>query len=286
MSARARKPKAEAPVTAAGARKDLVRLLRANEHQHQLWTIWSDFVEMAALAISNAVDLPQRDPREARYLDIAKRYTREQLDNFGRALGALTCALEKEPSDVLGSVFMELELGSKWAGQFFTPFALCRLMAALQVDDELRAKIASQGYVTANDPAVGGGAMPIALAVELLEAGINYQHHLHVTAQDIDERAAHMAFVQLSLLHVPAIIVVGDTLRMECRAVWYTPAHILGGWSQRLRGQMPISDLVAAIAAAGAREEPANEPTATESPAAPGPVAPIQLAMPWAGRAA
>lgn len=285
----ARKPKAIEPVTAASARKDLVRLLRENAYDHQLWSVWSDFVEMAAIALAS-VDLHQRDAREARYLEIVKRYKPEQVSRFAQALGALTIALEEEPSDVLGSVFMELELGNKWKGQFFTPFHLCRLMAALQVDDELKAKVASQGYVTANDPAVGGGAMLIAVAVEMAEAGIPYQRHLHVTAQDIDERAAHMAFVQLSLLGVPGVVVVGDTLRMECRAVWYTPAHIIGGWSRRLRhGVDVVSQLPELIAAAAALEAPANEPSAptiNDAPAAaataPTRAADVQITLPWA----
>jgi hypothetical protein len=266
-------------VDVACARRDLVKLLRANSHEHQLWQVWSDFVELSAIAISNSADLGQRDRREARYLEIIKRYKPEPAARFGQALGALVVALDHEPSDVLGSTFMELELGSKWAGQFFTPFALCRAMAQLQVDEDLKEKVARQGFVTANDPAVGAGATLIAFAMALLEAGINYQRHLHVTAQDIDERAAHMAYVQLSLLGIPGIVVVGDTLRMESRAVWFTPAHILGGWSRRLRGGVDVvSDLPALVAAAAKLDAPANESAPPMG----------QLAMPFAdtGRAA
>jgi hypothetical protein len=85
--------------------------------------------------------------------------------------------------------------------------------------------------------------------------------------------AAHMAYVQLSLLGIPGIVVVGDTLRMESRAVWYTPAHIVGGWSRRLRGGVDIlADLPALLAA-----EPKNDVPAAG-----------QLALPLdvAGRAA
>ena len=53
------------------------------------------------------------------------------------------------------------------------------------------------GFLRANDPAVGGGAMVIALAREILAQGINYQSHLHVTAVDVDIRAVHMPYIQL-----------------------------------------------------------------------------------------
>lgn len=65
--------------------------------------------------------------------------------------------------------------------------------------------------------------------------GINYQQAMHATAQDIDATAVHMAYVQCSLLHIPAVVIWGDTLAVESRAVWHTPAHILGGWGWRLR---------------------------------------------------
>lgn len=34
-------------------------------------------------------------------------------------------------SDVLGEVYMELELGNKWKGQFFTPYHVSQAMASV-----------------------------------------------------------------------------------------------------------------------------------------------------------
>ena len=53
------------------------------------------------------------------------------------------------------------------------------------------------------------------------DAEINYQQHLHVTAVDVDSRAAHMAYVQLALLNVPAVVIVGNTLTLEEREHGY-----------------------------------------------------------------
>lgn len=44
-----------------------------------------------------------------------------------------------------------------------------------------------------------------------------------------------MAYLQLSLLHVPAVIVHGNTLSPEEWSHWHTPAHILGFWNARLK---------------------------------------------------
>jgi hypothetical protein len=190
---------------------------------------------MAAISISNAVDYRNREAREAEYLQIVQHYEPAEIALFPQMLGTLIDALEDEPRDVLGRLFHELELGNKWKGQFFTPDSVCRTMAALSFGEEGKDLIRKRGFIRASEPAAGSGAMVIALAREMLSQGVNYQQHLHVTAVDVDIRAVHMAYLQLSLLHVPAVIVHGNTLSFEEWSHWYTPAHILGGWEWRLR---------------------------------------------------
>ena len=66
------------------------------------------------------------------------------------------------------------------------------------------------------------------------DEGINYQHCLHVTAIDLDSVAVHMAYVQCTLLHIPALILHGDTLRGDVYSQWRTFAHVMGFWDARL----------------------------------------------------
>ena len=161
------------PGTAAESRKELIRLLRANTGPRDLWTVWVDFIEMVAIAFSNAVDLHHREQREVRYSTIAKRYSPIERERFRQGLDTLTSCFEASGfADVLGSLFMELDLGNKWAGQFFTPYEVSRAMAEIMLVEGLDAKMAAQGYVTVNDPATGAGAMVIALAEALKERGI------------------------------------------------------------------------------------------------------------------
>ena len=44
-----------------------------------------------------------------------------------------------------------------------------------------------------------------------------------------------MAYIQLSLLHVPAVVIHGNTISGECWSEWRTPAHVLGLWDVKLR---------------------------------------------------
>lgn len=229
--------------------KSLSKLLTGLSPRHDTFTVFSDFVAMAAISISNAVDLANSATREADYMSIVKRYERkDDLDVFPRAFAELTLALEDDMSDVLGRVFHELSLQNKWAGQFFTPDHICRLMAGISLTDDLKKTIEERGYIHANEPCVGAGAMIIALARTMREAGLNEQQALHVTAVDVDIRAVHMAYVQLSLLHIPAVIVHGNSMTLEEWSQWHTPARVLGGWRFRIAADK-ATRVIAATAA-------------------------------------
>jgi hypothetical protein len=166
----------------------------------------------------------------------------------------LTCGLD----DCLGRLFMSLELGDAFKGQFFTPYALSSMMARMTMTD-VRAVVERQGHVTVNEPACGAGGMVVACADALLAQGINYQQAMHVTAQDIDATAVHMTYLQLSLLHVPAIVVHGNSLAVTEWAHWVTPAHVLGGWDRRLRDRAVTSEAAAACEVPGLPASPVLE---------------------------
>ncbi|MFV8638503.1 hypothetical protein ACNRBS_03740 [Ralstonia pseudosolanacearum] len=100
--------------------KAFIKLVHDNARRHHRHEVFRDFCELAALSISNSVDRAQFQAREARYLDIASRYQREELERFAQMLAHLVESLEIRPTDVLGQIFMSLDLGDAWKGQFFT----------------------------------------------------------------------------------------------------------------------------------------------------------------------
>jgi hypothetical protein len=67
---------------------------------------------------------------------------------------------------------------------------------------------------------------------------ISHKHNpaekLWVQCIDVDRMSALMCYIQLTLWNVPGEILVGDTLRWDMREVWYTPAHHLGFWTNKL----------------------------------------------------
>ncbi|MFT2793857.1 hypothetical protein ACMV5I_28085 [Serratia sp. T13T92] len=75
--------------------------------------------------------------------------------------------------------------------------------------------------------------MVLAYAQCMLEAGLNPSEHLYVNCIDIDPIAADMAFIQLSLLGIPAEVITGNALTLKCSRVRYTPVYYINGWEQR-----------------------------------------------------
>jgi hypothetical protein len=250
----------------------ICKLFRACQFRHDLHSLFADCMETIAISLTNAVDLQHRASREKRYLEIVGRYERDVVETFAKILGEVVSALEAEPGDVLGAVYGDLDLHNAARGQFFTPYTICQFMAVTTLGSREKALelIERNGFVRAMEPACGSGAMIIALAEAMRREGINYQKHLHVTAVDIDTRAVHMAYIQFALMHIPAVVIVGNSLSMEMRDYWYTPAHILGGWNAKLTrrnaetaAQMLLNPPIDRPADQAPKRDPADE---TRSP--------------------
>ena len=217
-----------------GHQQEFAKLVNENSHSRHPYTVFKDFCELAALSFSNAVDRVQYEMREARYLQIVKGYRAEEVARFPKMLACLTLSLGEGMNDCLGQLFMALELGNSRAGQFFTPYEISLLMAKMLSGDAGQL-CKERGFVRVMEPAAGAGGMVIATAEAFRDEGINYQQAMHAICIDIDATAVHMAYVQLSLLHIPAIIIHGNALSLEQWGYWLTPAHVLGFWEARLK---------------------------------------------------
>ncbi|OPY64096.1 MAG: N-6 DNA Methylase [Pelotomaculum sp. PtaU1.Bin065] len=224
-------------------KKKLLKLIEGLMHKYSTWQVFSDFIEMSAIAISNSVDWIHRQEREARYLEIINRYEKKEQVLFPDMFNCMVDAMEDSitldggPTDILGRIFHELELHNKWKGQFFTPISVCEAMGMMMAGDEQQ-QIKENGFVTVCEPCVGSGAMILGLAKAMKSNDMNYCSQMVVTAQDIDIKCVHMAYIQLSLYGIPGVVVHGNTLTLEEWSRWYTPIYMLDGWlwKQRMEG--------------------------------------------------
>lgn len=211
----------------------IVKVLRANSGSRDLRTVFTDFCEMSAIAIRNRVDPAGFQDREDTYENTRAHYSAPEMGRFAEALALVAVELASHPRDVLGEVYMQLEIASRDRGQFFTPYSVAQLMAGMLLTS-LVTRLESRPFVTVSEPACGAGALVIATTQALTQHGFDYRARLHVTADDLSLAAVHMCYVQLSLLDVLALVNRRNTLTMELFDTWATPAHVLHGWAWRL----------------------------------------------------
>lgn len=208
------------------AKKAFVKTVNEMSGKYPAVTIFSDFVEMAACSLHNA--FRKRDDLEKRYLDTAKKYSAEELNRLSSLLAYVVEGLEDRFGDFLGEAYEKLEISNSNLGQFFTPYSVAKLTAAVAIDEkEVKQAINEKGYVRINEPACGGGSMIVA-ALDVLESkGVNFQKECVVIACDKDQTCAYMTYITLSLLGVPAIVINGDSLLLETYQTLYTPFYVL-----------------------------------------------------------
>lgn len=250
------------------SQNDFLKAFERLTRTRSSWQAWSDFVNMAACSITNAVDRGTRwQSREDRYKEIARRYDADELQTFCELLAMTVTALDEDlEQDFLGSIFQALELNSHWHGQFFTPYHVCEFMASVTNMENVKSEIERRGCISVNDPACGAGALLIAAANDFRKREIDFQQHVLFVAQDIDPTAAMMCYIQLSLLGCPGYVIVGDTL---CHPptdplpadyeVWYTPMYFSDVWHWR-RVFHSVDKAIAETRERGEAERQADRP--------------------------
>lgn len=218
-----------APFEKMNRKKDIIKCIESISGKYSSYEVFSDWIKCCSLSISNSIEIfhgKTWEVRERAFLDVTKKYEISEQRKFSEMFVMLVETLEEEMTDVLGQVYMESGMGSKAAGQFFTPYHLSYLTAKLSVlePDE-------DGIYRINEPSCGGGGMIIAAAQALKEKGIDYQRKMKVVAQDLDWKGVYMCYLQLSLLGIKAVCVQGNTLAEPYiksyppERVLYTPAE-------------------------------------------------------------
>src|SRR5690625_629790 len=217
------------------AKSEIVKRINSLSPVNSLHKVIREFTSLAAYTISNRDDRQQYESREAQYMNIIKNYSQDEANLFAEMLALTTMGLDDRAGDLLGEVYMELEISNRQAGQFFTSYDVAKLMAEMTVESTLE-EIKVNGAITVNEPAVGGGVTIIAMAEALKEREINYQKCMKVICNDIDADLVKMCYVQLSLLGIDAIVARGDTITQKFDGFWYTPIHVMNK-AQELKEQ-------------------------------------------------
>lgn len=213
----------------------LLKMLERANYKTNTHEFLSDLFECGAIAISNRFDKPQAEKREERYLQIINKYDRDMrfliTEMFAEIYLLLSQQIEPDVgfNDYLGEFYMKSETNNSHAGQFFTPYCVSKCCAEITIDDvSVKEAIKKDKILTLSEPACGSGGMVLAAADVLYNKyDFNISHNLLVECSDIDSRCVHMAYLQLGLAGIPAIIYRRNTLTMETWERWETPAYIM-----------------------------------------------------------
>lgn len=212
-------------------KKKIIAEIDSISGAHSPYEVFSDWVRCCSLSICNTVHLIHDEvwqQRDRDYVDTIKRYPDGTEYRFAGMFCMLGDLLSEEMTDALGEIYMEAGMGSKSAGQFFTPFHVAELTAKMATQGSIKSfKSGMTKLITLTEPSVGGGGMVIATAKVLKEAGINYQKYLDVVAQDLDWKGVYMTYLQCSLLGIKATVVQGNTLSAPFDVKRTHPRHVM-----------------------------------------------------------
>lgn len=238
--------------------KEIIRLFSAFDGSKNRRKIFEDFLMMTACTLSNAGDPAHAEHREEIYMQYARQYKQKELEIFAQMLAEIVAGIEGNPNqDFLGEMYMALDFGSSNAGQFFTPYSVCKCVAGCSTDFEmLNHEISAHGFVSVTDPACGAGALLVAFANECISRGINPQTQCLFIAQDLDFTVGCMCYIALSLFGLAGYVVIGNTLLNpnvtrdkrgllpvdDEKRIWYTPMFMTRNiWiERRLAAQMGL----------------------------------------------
>lgn len=215
--------------------RKLVTLFDKLTGSRSLWQVFNDCIEMFALCLQNVYCFGNEYKKnETRYKDIAKEYSKSEFDIITQIFAEITNMFEENPfRDLLGDLYMQLNMGSDALGQFFTPYAVAVIMAEATFIKNDEKTLFEKGYITVHEPSVGGGANVIAFCEILKNHDYNYQNQCIFICQELSRLTAMMCYVALSLIGCAAVIKVGDSLanpytnyvneRSKGSELWTTP---------------------------------------------------------------
>jgi len=210
--------------------RDFIKELNQIRYSKNGYELFNDFLTLTAATLY----LWKKDKKvEEEYMSVANQYTKEELLKFGKLFDITIDALtENQEQDFLGDVFQFGEYNNGEKGQFFTPYHLTRFMAEALIGKEKKDRM-----FRLTEPSCGSGAMMIAAANVLKKRGFNYQVDSFFVGIDIDPRCARMAYIQCSLLSIPAVIVCGNALSNEVFWERETFMFFMTGMRYRLKAE-------------------------------------------------
>lgn len=204
-----------------------IKLLKQSARRFPTWEVFSDVVRMMALTLRAPLLLNEEEKAdvERQFVALAAKYP-ENAELFARMFAIVCLALEETGTDFLGGVMERLGATNLGTDQYLTPTPVADAIARVVANPS---EHASGQIVTMSDPSCGASVMLIESARKFVDAGGPASDVL-LQADDLDQNAFNISYVQLSLLGWAGIVRRMDSLTGTVyEGPWYTPGYFLHG---------------------------------------------------------
>jgi hypothetical protein len=201
------------------------------------YQVFSDWIDLALASFTGDEDAYQK-PLTRYAIDGRNEDTvRELATQLANALGGLVLAMEQTNEDVLGGVYEHYGLTSSHFAQYFTPGAVSRAMAAMNLPDgdDLRDATAEDPLVIGDISGCGSGRLIVDTANHLRE--IAPEAPAVFLGYDKDPICAKIAVLNFVLNDLTGYVLLGDSLKLEAHRVWFVSV------AQLARGDHPVKAL-------------------------------------------
>jgi hypothetical protein len=222
-------------------KRDFEKLFRTLRYSRDDRQAFVDFAELSAVWMGTAlydharlygIKLFDKDDLYHHLVKVGDgvkgRYKEKEIEIISELCGIAQNGIMQGGCDFLGELYNDLELTGTSArqatGEFFTPYALGKMMARMQIDPNVvKRAIDEKGFISVEEPACGAGCLLIAVIEHMEEMGFNPKEHLFFVARDVSRLCFNMSYIQMACLEASGMIIHGNTLTLETYETRPTP---------------------------------------------------------------
>lgn len=167
---------------------DMLYQVERGESWRSPWEVFTDFLETMYAAWTGDNE---------KYMELIGKYSKESISLFAKC-GAV---MDREFigngfQDILGLVYMDMDMQNERSGQYFTPFEIAYMTAKMVIGDT--PKDDKNTPITFCEPCIGSGTMVLAAMKAVWEISPQYFWRWRWYGQDIDRRCVLMSAIQIN----------------------------------------------------------------------------------------
>jgi len=199
--------------------------------------VFSDWVDLTLASFAGDEDAYQKPLTRYDNNGGEEDTVRELATLHANALGGLVLAMEQTEEDVLGGVYEYYGLTSSQFAQYFTPGAVSRAMAAMNLpdSDELRDATSEDPLVIGDISGCGSGRLIVDIAKRVRE--LDPEAPAVYVGYEKDPICAKMAVLNFVLNDITGYVLLGDALKVDAHRAWFVSV------AQLIRGDRPVRPL-------------------------------------------